>query len=81
MVWRNLWTSQVFNRPEMGWEKDGKPDRGLSSRTTNGPDTQLIVREVELKCQRHRTFQTKIYFSPGKNLCTSREGRLGAADR
>lgn len=58
----------------------GSHDRGLSSRTTNGPETQLIVREVELRCQRLRTFQTKIYFSPGKNLCTSKEGRLRAAD-
>lgn len=59
----------------------GSHDKGLNSRTTNGPETQLIVREVELRCQRLRTVQIKIYFSPGKILCTSREGRLGAADR
>lgn len=58
----------------------GSCDRELSSRTTNGPDTQLIVREVELRYQRVMSSQTKIYFCPGKNLCTNREGRLGAAD-
>ena len=57
----------------------GSRDRRLSSTTTNGPETQQTGREAGLRLLRLMVFQTEIYSFPGKNLCTSREERLGAA--
>lgn len=57
----------------------GSRDRRLSSTTMNRPESQQTIREVGQRVLRLMAFQATTYSFPGRNLCTSREGRLGAA--